>query len=136
LELILKLAGGDLRKAITYLQTAQRLHAAAVPPEPVSAISSEFTCTASVGQKNEADKVVHEISGVVPVEIIDMLLNAVGVDRSEGIVQELHKGGFEVVRTAIKKVGREGWSAGQVLEQVSDQLCAEVREVIADFTAT
>jgi DNA polymerase III delta prime subunit len=41
--LILNLAGGDLRKAITYLQTAQRLHAAAVPPEPISAISSKLT---------------------------------------------------------------------------------------------
>lgn len=62
---------------------------------------------------------VHEISGVVPDEVIDMLLNAVGVDRAEGVSQALWKGGFEVVRAAIKKVGREGWSAGQVLEQVS-----------------
>lgn len=70
----------------------------------------------------QADLVVHEISGVVPIEIIDMLLNAVGVDRTEGVLPELHKGGFETVRRAIKKVGREGWSAGQVLEQVSLEL--------------
>ena len=41
LELILRLANGDLRKAITYLQTAQRLHGSTNPPTPVSTISSE-----------------------------------------------------------------------------------------------
>lgn len=56
---------------------------------------------------------------MVPIEIIDLLLNAVGVGRAEGVVNELHRGGFDVVRAAVKKVGREGWSAGQVLEQVS-----------------
>lgn len=42
LSLILELAGGDLRKAITYLQTAQRLHSSIESPTPVSALSS--TC--------------------------------------------------------------------------------------------
>lgn len=40
ISLILELAGGDLRKAITYLQTAQRLHSSIEPPTPVSALSS------------------------------------------------------------------------------------------------
>jgi replication factor C subunit 2/4 len=39
LPLILELAGGDLRKAITYLQTAQRLHTASDEPTPISALS-------------------------------------------------------------------------------------------------
>ena len=41
LTLILQLANGDLRKAITFLQTAQRLHSATDPPTPISSISSE-----------------------------------------------------------------------------------------------
>ena len=41
-----------------------------------------------------------------------------GIDR-DGVSPELLKGGFEVVRAAVKTVGRDGWSAGQVLEQVS-----------------
>jgi replication factor C subunit 2/4 len=40
LELILRLASGDLRKAITYLQTAQRLHSASNPPTPITSMSS------------------------------------------------------------------------------------------------
>ena len=41
LPLILELASGDLRKAITYLQTAQRLHAASDPPTPITSMSSQ-----------------------------------------------------------------------------------------------
>ncbi|WVQ78903.1 hypothetical protein IAT38_000994 [Cryptococcus sp. DSM 104549] len=104
LELILQLAGGDLRKAITYLQTAQRLHSASDPPTPISAMS------------------IHEISGVVPEHIITQLLESMGVDREQGIDLDLALGGFEGVRRAVKRVGREGWSAGQVLEQIHDAL--------------
>ena len=41
IPLILELAGGDLRKAITYMQTGQRLHGAQKPPTPITADSSE-----------------------------------------------------------------------------------------------
>nr|XP_031857673.1 replication factor C subunit 4 [Kwoniella shandongensis]KAA5524745.1 replication factor C subunit 4 [Kwoniella shandongensis] len=103
LPLILELAGGDLRKAITYLQTAQRLHSATEPPTPISSIS------------------IHEISGVVPDDLITHLLSVMGVDRESGVDLSLSSG-FEGVRTAVKRVGREGWSAGQVLEQIHDAL--------------
>jgi hypothetical protein len=41
-----------------------------------------------------------------------------GVEPGEGVEPKLLKGGFDAVRREIKRVGREGWSAGQVLEQV------------------
>ncbi|ORX35260.1 putative DNA replication factor [Kockovaella imperatae] len=104
LELILQLADGDLRKAITYLQTAQRLHSATTPPTPVSNMS------------------IHEISGVVPTDTIDDLLRSMGVDPESGIDQDFLKGGFEAVKNNIKGISRDGWSAGQVLEQVHDRL--------------
>jgi replication factor C subunit 2/4 len=55
---------------------------------------------------------------VVPGDTIKNLLAVVGID-DNGVNQSLTKGGFAAVRTAVKTVGREGWSAGQVLEQVS-----------------
>jgi hypothetical protein len=68
---------------------------------------------------------VHEISGVVPAETITELLSVIGVDDG-GVNPGLAIGGFEAVRAAVKKVGREGWSAGQVLEQVRPLLsCPE-----------
>jgi len=63
--------------------------------------------------------VVHEISGVVPKSTIEGLLRVMGVDPDSGLDTSLAKGGFEAVRSAVKRVGRDGWSAGQVLEQVS-----------------
>lgn len=61
---------------------------------------------------------MHEISGVVPAETIDRLLQAMGVDPGQGIDESLGKAGFDGVKLAVKGVIREGWSAGQVLEQV------------------
>ena len=46
-----------------------------------------------------------------------------GIEPEEGISPLLAKGGFEAVREAVKRIGREGWSAGQVLEQVRVILC-------------
>lgn len=61
---------------------------------------------------------VHEISGVVPEDLITDLLAAIGVDRQTGIDPSLARG-FDGVKIAVKRVEREGWSVGQVLEQVS-----------------
>ena len=62
--------------------------------------------------------VVREISGVVPNETIDGLLRTMGVEPGEGVNPALIRGGFEGVRNAVVLIGKEGWSAGQVLEQV------------------
>jgi replication factor C subunit 2/4 len=118
LELILKLANGDLRKAITYLQTAQRLHSAGGTPTPITTMSSKFHEIAiGIFAPNIA---VHEISGVVPDEVINSLLHAVGVEPGEGVAAMSMT--FDDVRSAVRQVGREGWSAGQVLEQLHDAL--------------
>jgi hypothetical protein len=63
-------------------------------------------------------RIVHEISGVVPKSTIEGLLRVIGVDAESGVDAGMAKGGFGAVRKAVKQVGREGWSAGQVLEQV------------------
>jgi replication factor C subunit 2/4 len=119
LQLILELANGDLRKAITFLQTAQRLHGATNPPTPVSTLSSKRICWWLTTSGAIVDQPVHEISGVVPDDTVNGLLAVVGIDR-DGVNTTLTKGGFEAVRSAVKSIGREGWSAGQILEQVSD----------------
>lgn len=54
--------------------------------------------------------------------MVNSLLAAMGIEAGEGVNPALLKGGFEAVRSAIKRVGREGWSAGQILEQVHDAI--------------
>lgn len=119
LQLILELASGDLRKAITFLQTAQRLHSAGSSPTPITSMSSKLLVST---YRSIAETVVHEISGVVPGDVVNSLLAAMGIEAGEGVSPALLKGGFEAVRTAIKRVGREGWSAGQILEQIHDAI--------------
>jgi hypothetical protein len=55
---------------------------------------------------------------VVPNQVIDALLRSMGIEPGDGVSPDLLKGGFNAVRREVKRVGREGWSAGQVLEQV------------------
>ncbi|KAJ9099909.1 hypothetical protein QFC21_003914 [Naganishia friedmannii] len=103
--LILELSGGDMRKAITFMQTGQRLHSAQTPPTPITADS------------------IHEIAGVVPGRIVDDLLRAVGIDVGSGLVDNLKgKDGFKMVSETVTMINRQGYSAGQVLQQLHDAL--------------
>lgn len=109
LAALIKTADGDLRRAITYLQSASRLHAAS--KTPLTALS------------------VQEIGGVVPDSVLRALGRALGVDGldepGEDVDMETNKGGkgaFEILQTAVVKVCREGYSATQVLSQLHDLL--------------
>ena len=67
---------------------------------------------------------VHEIAGVVPNSVINSLLAAIGIDPESGMIDldvVGNKGGkgYTNVHTTVKKIGRQGYSAGQVLQQVS-----------------
>lgn len=96
-------SAGDLRRAITYLQSASRLHSAAATP--ITALS------------------IQEIGGVVPDHIMAMLGRALGVgtDAME-IDDEVAPSEFVRVQRAVEQVVREGFSAGQVLTQVCHHL--------------
>ncbi|GAA5905412.1 hypothetical protein JCM5296_003710 [Sporobolomyces johnsonii] len=106
LQALIKTADGDLRRAITYLQSASRLRDAT--KEPLTAVS------------------VQEIGGVVPDGVMAELGRALGVrdEDAEGDVEmgdaKGGKAGFERVRSAVEKVCREGFSAHQVLLQLHD----------------
>jgi replication factor C subunit 2/4 len=67
---------------------------------------------------------VHEIAGVVPDGVINSLLAAIGIDTESGMIDLEVAGnrggkGYDNVQTTVKKIGRQGYSAGQVLQQVS-----------------
>ena len=62
---------------------------------------------------------MQEIAGTVPDELISVLLASLGVVENEGYLGSAFKGDFNGVRTAVRRVQREGWSAGTVLSQVS-----------------
>ncbi|GAA5991280.1 hypothetical protein JCM5350_005316 [Sporobolomyces pararoseus] len=107
LQALIKTSDGDLRRAITYLQSASRLHSAT--KEPITSFS------------------IQEIGGVVPDVVMEKLAKALGVKDRDGDVEmeteNKNKKGespFETVRKAVEKIVREGYSATQILSQLHD----------------
>jgi hypothetical protein len=63
---------------------------------------------------------------VVPARVIDNLLYAIGLDPQSGLLDKTKQGAgsFTSVQQAVKGVMRDGWSAGQVLQQVGAALAS------------
>lgn len=124
-----------MRKAITFMQTGQRLHSAQTPPTPITIESSKLQLNVRrFGLLRLVHSSVYEIAGVVPGTIINALLEAVGIDVNSGLVNNLRgKDGFKMVRDTVTMINREGYSAGQVLQQVCRQPSLHVRQCLIRF---
>lgn len=115
LDTLIKTSDGDLRRAITYLQSAARLH---------NSSNAERT---SITPRS-----IVEIAGVVPTAVIVELGRAVGLDPPQGldieedaamedVLKDVPKASFEAIRRSVKKVAMEGYSGSQLLVQVSGE---------------
>lgn len=96
---------GDLRRSITYLQSASRLAASTNPPTPITPSD------------------IQEIAGVVPDPVINAFAATVGIEMPSNDM-DIDGGGakkakeFNAIRTKVKEIVREGYSAAQILSQV------------------
>ncbi|TEY48318.1 hypothetical protein BOTCAL_0295g00030 [Botryotinia calthae] len=117
-EALIKCSEGDLRKAITYLQSAARL---------VGAVSQEGE------ERHNADKMdvdekmvtvssVEDIAGVIPDHTIEKLVKAMQ-PRSRGVV-------YEAVSKVVVDMVADGWSGTQVVSQLYQSIINS--ELIAD----
>jgi len=102
-ETLIDVSSGDLRRAITYLQSAHRLSSSTDPPTPI------------------LPRDIQEIAGVVPDDVMKGLLATIGVesmsmDADSG--SNTSKPSFDSIRNKVKEVIREGYSASQILSQV------------------
>ncbi|THH14720.1 hypothetical protein EW146_g5663 [Bondarzewia mesenterica] len=122
LSTLVSTSNGDLRRAITYLQSAARLSAANVPPTPIT------------------PRDVQEIAGVVPDAVVHDFARALGIEvlpssgsnetdmdvDMDGAAHEKTTGksrtlrGFDLIRGKVKALIREGYSASQILSQLHD----------------
>jgi replication factor C subunit 2/4 len=113
LDTLITTSDGDLRRAITYLQSASRLH--------------------SVGGKSSAitPHSIVEIAGVVPDDVVRGLARAIGMparkddDDDDDMTVDSKKGrgadmGFERIRTQVRHVSRQGYSTSQLMVQLHD----------------
>ncbi|KAK0503101.1 P-loop containing nucleoside triphosphate hydrolase protein [Armillaria luteobubalina] len=101
-EALIRASSGDLRRAITYLQSASRLSSSTIPPTPIT------------------PRDVQEIAGVVPDDIINNFASVLGIDMDQAMTGTAPKPGFTGMRSAVKGIVREGYSASQVLSQLHD----------------
>jgi len=116
-EVLIKCAEGDLRKAITYLQSAARL---------VGAIENDDTGGGGGGGGEKADKmdvdedaagsnkvtikIIEDIAGVIPDATIEKL---------RGAMQPSSGGAaYAGVSKVVENMVADGWSAGQVTTQL------------------
>lgn len=124
-ETLLKSSEGDLRKAITFLQSAARLMGAvqatggAEKKRKRTAIEDDEDDVMEVdpapGSKAVTIRSIEDIAGVIPTSTIDSLLTA---------IQPGSKGGtlYTRVAKAVEDLVAEGWSATQVMAQLYDEI--------------
>ena len=106
-EALIRCSEGDLRKAITYLQSAARLIGAgpaALVEDGDSAVNMDIDRTPVTV------KIVEDIAGVIPEKTIQVLLQAL---RPKGAASAYQK-----VSAVVEEMVADGWSAGQVVSQV------------------
>ena len=111
---LISTSSGDLRRAITYLQSAARLSASTDPPTAI------------------LPRDIQDIAGVVPDEVVRKFAQTLGIDVTligggDGDVEmddaasltvETNLRGFDLIRETVRSLVREGYSASQLLSQV------------------
>lgn len=99
-------SNGDLRRSITYLQSASRLSASTIPPTPITS------------------RDIEEIAGVIPSAVVNDFARTLGIDIEDNMQMDdvsaaPKRESFHVIQKKVKSVMREGYSASQLLAQVS-----------------
>lgn len=105
IDTLIKCSEGDLRKAITYLQSAARLVGAQSLDK-----NAEGDEKMDVDTKPVTVKIIEDIAGVIPDNTIEDLVQAIRPRGSTGSYQSVSK--------VVEDMVADGWSAGQVVGQV------------------
>lgn len=105
IDALIKCSEGDLRKAITFLQSAARLVGANAPEK-----EAEGDDSMEVDKKPVTVKIIEDIAGVIPNNTIEDLIQAIRPN-SLGTA-------FQTVSKVVEDMVADGWSAGQVVGQV------------------
>jgi replication factor C subunit 2/4 len=105
-DALIKCSDGDLRKAITFLQSAARL----VGASAAAAGEGEDGDKMDVDKKLVTAKVVEDIAGVIPDGTIQKLVQAMR-PRAAGET-------YQAIAKVVEEMVADGWSAGQTMAQL------------------
>ncbi|KAH6854472.1 P-loop containing nucleoside triphosphate hydrolase protein [Chaetomium sp. MPI-CAGE-AT-0009] len=104
-DALIKCSDGDLRKAITFLQSAARLVGVSA-----GAGGGEDGDKMDVDKKMVTAKVVEDIAGVIPDDTIQGLVQAMR-PRAAGET-------YQAIAKVVEEMVADGWSAGQTMTQL------------------
>ncbi|KAI1959325.1 Subunit of heteropentameric Replication factor C (RF-C) [Ophidiomyces ophidiicola] len=110
-EALIRCSEGDLRRAITYMQSAARLIRSGGNRKDEN--GDEEMNDAGVSKPIDV-RTVEEIAGVVPDIVVDGLIEAMQPKRGHSV--------YEKVSKAVTDIVADGWSAGQMLSQMYRQI--------------
>ena len=125
MEKLLQTSEGDLRRAITYLQSGARLVGAMKSASSNGDASKKGRKKLVTDEDDEDEdmtdsgpvvtvKIIEEISGVVPPETIQSLIAAMQPPRKTPVYNEVSR--------VVTDIVADGWSANQVLLQLYQEL--------------
>lgn len=118
-DALVKTSEGDLRKAITYLQSAARLVGAMSVNGNGHADEDEDAMDVDSKGGKVTVKIVEEIAGVIPDDTIEELLAAMNTQRNGTA--------YDAVSKVVEELVADGWSGTQVLAQLYDKVIYEER---------
>ena len=117
-DALVKCSEGDLRKAITYLQSAARL-VGAMNVNGSGRADDDAMDVDSAGAKVTV-RIVEEIAGVIPDDTIEDLLKAMQPQSRPGAA-------YDAMSKVVEELVADGWSGSQVLAQLYDKVIYEER---------
>ncbi|RKU42757.1 Subunit of heteropentameric Replication factor C (RF-C) [Coniochaeta pulveracea] len=106
IDALIKCSEGDLRKAITFLQSAARLVGATAP----KADGDSAIDVMDVDRQPVTVRIIEEIAGVVPDNTIHDLVSAMKPKKGRET--------YQAVAKVVEDMVADGWSAGQVVTQL------------------
>ncbi|WEW59976.1 Subunit of heteropentameric Replication factor C (RF-C) [Emydomyces testavorans] len=110
IDALIRCSEGDLRRAITYMQSASRLVGSGMAGKnrPDEGGDEEMTDADRSGIITVQN--VEEIAGVVPDRIVNRLIEAMQPRKGRSV--------YEGVAKVVTDIVADGWSAGQILSQM------------------
>lgn len=116
IDALVKCSEGDLRKAITYLQSAARLVGAM---KVTNGSGDDDAMDVDSSGSKVTVKIVEEIAGVIPDDTIEELLAAMQPQKNGRAYDSISK--------VVEELVADGWSGTQVLAQLYDKVIYEER---------
>lgn len=139
-DTLLRCSEGDLRKAITFLQSAARLVGAVqigsdkpdkkrkrktVTEDDDDGDAMDIDSTSTTDSKPVTVRSIEEIAGVIPTSTIDRLLTAMTPKSKSGAP-------YGPIAQAVEDLVAEGWSATQIVTQLYEKIVLE-NETVGDW---